>query len=196
MATSALTARGTDLRSARRTDLADLVRAQAARAAAAQDAVQQLRDEIDRLTAAQGVANAPVAQARSSGDSLAPDVGLTAMSGPGVVVTLDDAQRDPGTPLPQGVTPDDLVVHQQDLQAVVNALWLGGAEAMMLQDQRVISTSAVHCVGNTLILQGRVYSPPFVVTAIGDVDPQHGQATAIAMVVAVGLKTNQARVGA
>ena len=51
---------------------------------------------------------------------------------------------------------------------MVNALWQGGAEAMMLQDQRVISTSAVRCVGNTLILQGRVYSPPYVITAIGD----------------------------
>ena len=38
----------------------------------------------------------------------------------------------------------------------------------MLQDQRVISSSAVRCVGNTLILQGRVYSPPYVITAIGD----------------------------
>ena len=37
-------------------------------------------------------------------------------------------------------------------------------------DQRVISTSAVRCVGNTLILQGRVYSPPYVITAIGDLD--------------------------
>ena len=48
------------------------------------------------------------------------------------------------------------------------ALWAGGAESMMVQDQRVISTSAVRCVGNTLILQGRVYSPPYAVTAIGD----------------------------
>lgn len=39
----------------------------------------------------------------------------------------------------------------------------------MLMDQRVVSTSAVRCVGNTLILQGRVYSPPFVIRAIGDV---------------------------
>ncbi len=52
---------------------------------------------------------------------------------------------------------------------MVNALWAGGAEAMMLQDQRVISTSAVRCVGNTLLLQGRVYSPPYVITAVGDV---------------------------
>jgi uncharacterized protein YlxW (UPF0749 family) len=53
---------------------------------------------------------------------------------------------------------------------VVNALWLGGAEAMMLMDQRVISTSAVRCVGNTLLLQGRVYSPPYRITAIGDLE--------------------------
>lgn len=35
-------------------------------------------------------------------------------------------------------------------------------------DQRLISTSAVRCVGNTLILQGRVYSPPYKITAVGD----------------------------
>ena len=69
-----------------------------------------------------------------------------------------------------GPTPDDMVVHQQDVQAVVNALWAGGAEAMRIMDQRVISTSAIRCVGNTLILQGRVYSPPFLVTAVGDPD--------------------------
>jgi uncharacterized protein YlxW (UPF0749 family) len=37
-------------------------------------------------------------------------------------------------------------------------------------DQRLISTSAVRCVGNTLILQGRLYSPPYTVTAVGDPD--------------------------
>jgi uncharacterized protein YlxW (UPF0749 family) len=61
------------------------------------------------------------------------------------------------------------VVHQQDVQAVVNALWAGGAEAMSIMGVRVISTSAVRCVGNTLLLDGRVYSPPFEITAIGDV---------------------------
>jgi uncharacterized protein YlxW (UPF0749 family) len=71
----------------------------------------------------------------------------------------------PGYPEPQ---PDYLVIHQQDLQAVVNALWLGGAQGIKVMDQRLISTSAVRCVGNTLILQGRVYSPPYKITAIGD----------------------------
>ena len=41
---------------------------------------------------------------------------------------------------------------------------------MTIEDQRVIATSAVRCVGNTLILQRRVYPPPYTVTAIGDVE--------------------------
>jgi uncharacterized protein YlxW (UPF0749 family) len=47
-------------------------------------------------------------------------------------------------------------------------MWRGGATAVQVMDQRIISTSAIRCVGNTLLLQGRVYSPPFVITAIGN----------------------------
>jgi uncharacterized protein YlxW (UPF0749 family) len=85
-------------------------------------------------------------------------------------VRLNDAPKRADVALPQGVRPDDVVVHQQDVQAVVNALWAGGAEAMTIMGVRVISTSAVRCVGNTLLLGGRVYSPPFVLTAIGNPD--------------------------
>ena len=37
-----------------------------------------------------------------------------------------------------------------------------------MQDQRIIATSAPRCVGNTLLLNGRTYSPPYVITAVGD----------------------------
>ncbi len=90
------------------------------------------------------------------------------VSGPSVSVTLADAPRSADRVLPEGTSPDDVVVHQQDVQGVVNALWAGGAEAMQIMDQRVVATSAVRCVGNTLILQGRVYSPPYTITAVGD----------------------------
>ena len=56
------------------------------------------------------------------------DAGLDPMRGPGVVVTLTDAQRDANGRFPRDASPDDLVVHQQDIQAVLNALWSGGAE--------------------------------------------------------------------
>ncbi|MDP9394445.1 MAG: DUF881 domain-containing protein, partial [Actinomycetota bacterium] len=107
---------------------------------------------------------------QAEADRLALAAGAQAVEGPGLRVTLDDSPLSLGDPaLPEDTRPDDLVVHQHDLQAVVNALWVGGAEAVQLMDQRVIATSAVRCVGPVLILQGRVYPPPYVVTAIGPV---------------------------
>ena len=85
------------------------------------------------------------------------------------MVSLNDAQRDAEGRFPRDAAPDDLVVHQQDVQAVLNALWSAGAEGIQMQDQRIIATSAPRCVGNTLLLNGRTYSPPYVITAIGDV---------------------------
>lgn len=99
---------------------------------------------------------------------LAVDAGLDPVRGPGLVVTLNDAQRDADGRFPRDAFPDDLVVHQQDIQAVLNALWSVGAEAIQMQDQRIIATSAPRCVGNTLLLNGRTYSPPYSITAIGD----------------------------
>jgi uncharacterized protein YlxW (UPF0749 family) len=165
-ATSAETAGGTSLRS-ERGDLPGLIEAESARAQARQARVSGLRESLDQGTRAAARGSAEVQALQEQADALTGPAGLEPVRGPALIVALDDAPRD--TPKAAGARPDDLVVHQQDVQAVVNALWAGGAEAMMLQDQRVISTSAVRCVGNTLILQGRVYSPPYVITAVGNV---------------------------
>ena len=166
-ATSAATAAGTDLRAGRRTQVTDLIGAQRRTVASQEKTAAALRTQVAQVQAVAAAGNSQVAAARSRGDALAPAAGLVAVTGPGVTVRLDDAPRKDGVP-PASNNPDDLVVHQQDVQAVVNALWAGGAEAMTLMGQRVISTSAVRCVGNTVVLHGRVYSPPFVVSAIGD----------------------------
>jgi uncharacterized protein YlxW (UPF0749 family) len=166
-ATSAQTSAGTDLRSSGRSDLVDLVRAQDRTVRLRQATVQQLQSEVDALTARAAPGNDTVTRMRAEASTLAPVVGSQAVTGPALSVTLNDAKRTAAS-LPKDFTADDIVVHQQDVQGVVNALWAGGAEAMMLMDQRVISTSAVRCVGNTLILQGRVYSPPYVIQAIGN----------------------------
>jgi uncharacterized protein YlxW (UPF0749 family) len=163
--TSAQTAHGTDLRTGGRTKLSDLVVEQQQRNARLAAQVARARGSVDSLTA--GLSLDP--RLTSQVTALNGPAGLVAARGPGIRVSLDDAPPlAPGAQRPSWLTADDLVVHQQDLQAVVNALWHGGAEAVQVMDQRIVSTSAVRCVGNTLILQGRVYSPPFVVTAIGD----------------------------
>ncbi|WP_448070440.1 DUF881 domain-containing protein [Georgenia yuyongxinii] len=93
--------------------------------------------------------------------------GQSAVTGPGLVVQLWDApQQTDG--LAASLPPDALVVHQQDIEGVMNALWAGGAEAMTVQGHRVVSTTQVRCVGNVLHIDGRTYSPPYEIQAIGD----------------------------
>ncbi|MEU0620612.1 DUF881 domain-containing protein [Streptomyces rubiginosohelvolus] len=165
--TSANTAKGTNLRSdSSLLKLSDLIRERSEKNGELNDSAASVRAQIDALAQRDdGSTEAEDAKLKA----LERAAGTTKITGDSVSVTLNDAPPDatanPGYPEPQ---PNDLVIHQQDLQAVVNALWQGGARGIQVMDQRLISTSAVRCVGNTLILQGRVYSPPYKVTAVGD----------------------------
>lgn len=160
---SGITADGTNLRTGGLEDLRSLVLDRANKVGALQSQVDSLSSEVNDLSITK------VDPALSSQISqLEQATGLTPVSGSALRISLDDAPREPGDLLPEGVVPDDLVVHQQDVQSVVNAMWRGGATAVQVMDQRIISTSAIRCVGNTLLLQGQVYSPPFVITAIGN----------------------------
>jgi uncharacterized protein YlxW (UPF0749 family) len=114
---------------------------------------------------------------------LAGEADMNPVHGPGLVVTLDDAQRDANGRFPRDASPDDLVVHQQDIQAVLNALWSVGAEAIQMQDQRIIATSIPRCVGNTLLLNGRTYSPPYTITAIGNASAMQAALAAAPLVI-------------
>jgi uncharacterized protein YlxW (UPF0749 family) len=161
LAASANTAAGTDLRSDTQA-IKDVVAERAAIVDQRQTRVTELQDTVAALTKEQEGTQA--ARAQGVIDRLAEPVGLIPLTGPGVSVSLTDAPQKGN----EEANPDDLVVHQQDLQAVINAMWRGGAQGIQVMDQRLINTSAVRCVGNTLILQGRVYSPPFVVIGVGD----------------------------
>ncbi|MES8877577.1 DUF881 domain-containing protein [Cutibacterium acnes] len=166
MTTAAINSRGHDLRPERDTDMATLVRSQASHNAALQKEAAGLRAQVEDLSKANqtpGVTSSVI----SSASALAPSVGLEAVSGKALRVTLDDA---PLSENPDGGDANMLVVHQQDIQMVVNTLWSGGAEAMTIQGQRVISTTAVKCVGNTVVLHGVAYAPPYVIEAIGDLN--------------------------
>ncbi len=167
-ATSAETARGTDLRSGRRVELTQLITAQERAVGAATEQVRTLQGQVDGMEKQAAGRDSRVAAVRTAAAPLEVSVGLKPLRGPGLTVVLDDAPRAADGALPNGARPDDVIVHQQDVQAVVNALWVGGADAMSIMGQRVTATGAVRCVGNTLLLYGRTYSPPFRVTAIGD----------------------------
>ncbi|SDO04840.1 DUF881 domain-containing protein [Geodermatophilus sp. DSM 45219] len=177
-ATSSQTAQGTDLRGGEATELSALIPARQDVVAAQEEQLAALEAQVQALTDHAASRNGDVAAARDAADTGALSAGLVALTGPGVEITLDDAPRRADGSLPIGARPDDLVIHQSDVQGVVNAVWAAGADAVAIMDQRLIATSAVRCVGNVLLLQGRTYSPPFVVTAVGDAEAIRAQLAA------------------
>jgi uncharacterized protein YlxW (UPF0749 family) len=157
---------GTDLRGGSYTDLASVVQAERDDTNQLTAEVAELNAEIETLTA--GLGDRTVNRYQDEIDSLVDPAGLTPRTGPGVKVTLTDAPSE----VLQATERDqnDLVVHQQDIQAVVNAMWRGGATAVTLQGQRVISTTGIKCEGNSVTLHGVPYSPPYEIVAVGDQD--------------------------
>jgi uncharacterized protein YlxW (UPF0749 family) len=166
---SAADSRGTDLRPGRYTDLAGLVEAEAADYEDVRQNLQDLEDQVDSLT--EDVRTLRVTRTRGRIEELKDPAGLEPRSGPGVSITLSDS---PDDILDEAVAHDikvaQLVVHQQDIQAVVNALWGGGATAVTIAGQRVITTTGIKCEGNAVQLQGVPYPQPYVIEAVGDPD--------------------------
>ncbi len=94
------------------------------------------------------------------------EAGLMPLKGQGVTVRLTDSTRKP--------SPDDdpyfYIVHDVDLQALVNELWASGAEAVAINDQRMVARSSIRCVGPTILVNAVRLAPPYEVVAIGKAD--------------------------
>jgi uncharacterized protein YlxW (UPF0749 family) len=168
LAASTLTANGSDIRVERPAQLRDLVQNEANKIDKLENNLIDIQSEIEEIT--NGSVRSEIESTQVKIQQLSPVAGFTSMVGPGLVITLNDAPQ-VDLSIPENERPDvnDLLIHQEDVQSVVNALWAGGAQGISLMGKRVIATSAVKCVGNTLLLHGKVYSPPFRIEAIGDV---------------------------
>ena len=162
--TSAANSEGTDLRPGRYTDLASLVAAENREYEELEARVQRLTADVEQLTGRVG--DSEVKQLQRQIDVMKAPAGLTPLTGPGLTVTLSDAPAEVINSTTQDI--DLLVVHQQDIQAVVNAMWKGGAEEVTVQGQRMVSTTGIKCEGNAVLLGGVAYPQPYTIAAIGN----------------------------
>lgn len=154
---------GTDLRAGRNTDFASVVRAEREHTNELTAEVARLDAQVEKLSS--GLGDRSVNRAQREVERLSDPAGLTTRTGPGVHVTLDDAP--PEVLDDETRDPLDVIVHQQDIQAVVNAMWRAGAEAVTIQGQRLISTTGIKCDGNLVSLHGVPYYPPYEIVGIG-----------------------------
>lgn len=94
--------------------------------------------------------------------------GLTPVEGPGVEVVLQDSKKRPPPNSPIDI--ENYIIHDSDLQRVVNELHAAGAEAVAVNGQRIIANTAIRCVGPTVQVNGIALSSPYIIHAIGDPD--------------------------
>lgn len=92
--------------------------------------------------------------------------GLTDVAGPGVVISLDDSKKRTF----EGVDPNDTVIHDWQLVDIVNLLKSCGAQAISINDERLVSTSEIQCAGPTVSVNHVRYTVPFIIKAIGNAD--------------------------
>lgn len=92
-------------------------------------------------------------------------IGLTDVTGEGVIVTLKD--NNTVTADSNILDPSMVIVHMPDILGVINELKNAGAEAISINDQRVVSTTSLTCEGNIININGEKISSPFVIKAIG-----------------------------
>lgn len=90
-------------------------------------------------------------------------IGLAEVTGPGVIVTLSDSKKDTNSVL----NPSSLLVHDADVLSVINELKNAGAEAISINEQRIVPTTSISCGGNIIDINGEKVGAPFVIKAIG-----------------------------
>lgn len=128
--------------------------------------IAELRSEIQQLESAVAEDDVAVSTLNESLVEARIAAGLVDLAGPGVALQFDDAHG----PLPAGANASDYRVQAEDLRDLLSALWLGGAEAIAINGERVTIATAVIDIGGTVLVNSAYLAPPYVITAIGGDD--------------------------
>ena len=94
--------------------------------------------------------------------------GLTEVSGGGIVFSISDRSKfdTPDEPLEQR----KLIVHSYQVYTIVNELKKAGAQAISINNERIIPATEIFCTGGNIRINGNTYVPPYVIRAVGDPD--------------------------
>jgi uncharacterized protein YlxW (UPF0749 family) len=157
------TSRLAEARPGRASDLVDVVQSMELQRDELQNRLAELRSDLARLER-EAAADSGVSKSFSAElDRVRQAAGLSAVTGPGVEVVLGD-----GSEVAPGADPNDYLIHDTDIAAVVNALFVGGAEAVEVNGERLVATTPIRCAGTTVLVNAARLGSPYVIRAIGD----------------------------
>jgi uncharacterized protein YlxW (UPF0749 family) len=148
------------LTESRRAQLASIVAERQKRTADLEAELSGLRAQVSALSSG---GSGQLRALRDETDRIAALSGTTGVSGPGLVVELTDSP-DAG----QSTGTNDSRIQDVDVQAVVNVLWSAGAEAIAVNGQRLVGTTAIRNAGGAVLVNFRVLTSPYRISAVGD----------------------------
>jgi uncharacterized protein YlxW (UPF0749 family) len=143
-----------------------------------QDALkQQILDNRTNIQTLENGSQGNAAAVHQLNDSLQQAriaAGLIALHGTGLVIQLDDSTQT----IPTGANGSDYRVSAADIRTVVRELWLAGAEAVAVNDERVVGSTAILDIGGSVLVNSAYLAPPYQVSAIGRTDLYETMSTA------------------
>lgn len=123
--------------------------------------VKELQEKISALNS--GTKGKALSESESTALNLdRAYAGLTKLNGPGVIITLDDSKS--------GAVTEDSIVHAADLRDTINLLWGSTAEGISINGERIVVSSSIDCIVNTILINDTRISNPFSIEAIGNIE--------------------------
>mgnify|MGYP001590399269 FL=1 len=122
--------------------------------------VKSLSDEINVSEKDLKLTEYSSRQKVEQSDQLKASIGLMPASGEGIIVTLADSEGSSIT--------SNAIAHAADMRDLVNLLWSNGATAIAVNDQRIVATTSIDCIVNTVMINNTRTVPPFDIRAVGD----------------------------
>lgn len=129
-----------------------------------QEEVKELRDKMREYEKAATEGRSLLEAMRQELDKARMAAGLVEVTGPGVLVYLEDSILKAAP----GEDPNLYLIHQEDLLQIVNELFAAGAEAISINGQRVVTTTEIRCAGPTILVNGTRIGSPYEISAIGE----------------------------
>jgi len=152
-------------------DLIEIINRIEAETALLEEAVENRREQIEKTQEQQLQGVDQLSDLQGELTWLKRRTGLTQATGPGIAVILDDNEAGAATAKaaePYTFDPSNYIIHDKDLLYLVNDLKNGGAEAISINNQRIIATSDIRCVGTVILVNSTRLAPPYEVKAIGN----------------------------
>lgn len=130
-----------------------------------EEQLQKIKQRVSEIERKMGEQEDQAREVLEELDEVRMWAGLQAVTGKGLVITLNDSKT-----LPESGNMNDYIVHEEQIRQVVNELFSSGAEAISINGQRLTTNSAIRCVGPTVLVNEIKTVPPFEISAIGDSD--------------------------